>query len=222
MISAFDRLVIEVPLLEPACSSYDTLLGGLTPDGTLTLANLQIVLRAGTGVETPRIASLGLLDSALERGTAADLAPTGPGYRLQRSHYREDDYAETPTATGIYAVDHVVLQTRDADTCIRRFRDELGLRLALDRTVPEFGGRMLFFRLGKMTLEVIQHLQEPPQADFLWGVTYLCRDIEATVAQLDRRGVAHSPIRTGRKPGTRVATVKSHCLELPTLLIGPG
>jgi hypothetical protein len=222
MISAFDRLVIDVPGLEPARSSYNCLLGDFDPNGVLTLGNLQVVLRASAGVTKPRIASLGLLDPDLGRGEAMELTPTGPGYRLQRSHHREDGYAETPTATGIYAVDHVVLQTRDADTCIRRFRDELGLRLALDKTVPEFGGRMLFFRLGKMTLEVIQHLEDIPHEDVLWGITYLCRDIEATVAELDRRGVAHSPVRSGRKPGTRVATVKSHCLDLPTLLIGPG
>ncbi len=221
MISAFDRLVIEVPELEPARSSYDSLLGGLGPDGSLTLGNLQVVLRANVGVTAPRIASLALLDPTLEHGESTDLDPTGTGYRLQRSHHRENVYAETPTATGIYAVDHVVLQTRDADACIRRFRDELGLRLALDQTVPEFGGRMLFFRQGKMTLEVIQHLERIPPEDFLWGITYLCRDIEATVEALDQRGVAHSAVRAGRKPGTRVATVKSHCLDLPTLLISP-
>lgn len=221
MISAFDRLVIEVPGLEPACSSYNCLLGDLAADGVLTLANLQIALRVNADVTRPRIHCLGLLDPDLGRGEATDLTATGPGYRLQRSHHREDVYEDAPTATGIYAVDHVVLQTRDADACIRRFRDELGLRLALDKTVPEFGGRMLFFRLGKMTLEVIQHLETPPPADFLWGITYLCRDLEATVVELDQRGVAHSPIRPGRKPGTRVATVKSHCLDLPTLLIGP-
>lgn len=222
MINAFDQLVIEVPALELARSSYNCLLGDFASDGILTLANLQVVLRAATGVTAPRIASLGLLDSELGRGEAAELTPTGPGYRLQRSHHRDEGYAETPTATGIYAVDHVVLQTRDADTCISRFRDEFGLRLALDQTVAEFGGRMLFFRLGKMTLEVIQHHEDTPPEDFLWGITYLCRDIEETVARLDTRGVAHSPIRPGRKPGTRVATVKSHCLDLPTLLIGPG
>ena len=120
-----------------------------------------------------------------------------------------------------WSVDHVVLRTSDAEACIDLFEGELGIRLALDKTVPEWGGRMLFFRHGKMTLEVIQHLQRPPEQDFFWGITYLCKDIDATVAQLDRRGVAHSPVREGRKPGTRVTTVKSHCLGLPTLLIGP-
>ena len=55
-----------------------------------------------------------------------------------------------------------------------------------------------------------------------WGITYLCRDIEATIFALDQRGVAHSDIRPGRKPGTHVATIRSHCLELPTLVIGPA
>jgi hypothetical protein len=38
---------------------------------------------------------------------------------------------------------------------------------------------------------------------------------------LAQRGVTLSGIREGRKPGTRVATVKSHCLGIPTLLIEP-
>ena len=31
--------------------------------------------------------------------------------------------------------------------------------------------------------------------------------------------VAVSEVREGRKPGTRVCTVKSHCLDVPTLLV---
>jgi len=111
------------------------------------------------------------------------------------------------------------LQSGDAEACIALFGDDLGLRLALDQEVPEWGGRMLFFRHGKMTLEIIQNLKEPPARDFFWGITYLCHDLEQTISALDQRGILHSPIREGRKPGTRVCTVKSHCLELPTLLI---
>ena len=80
---------------------------------------------------------------------------------------------------------------------------------------------MLFFRAGKLTLEVIERSEEPPAEDFFWGITYLVEDLGKTLEALDSRGVAHSGDRLGRKPGTRVATVKSHTLGIPTLLIGP-
>jgi len=117
----------------------------------------------------------------------------------------------------------VVLHTSDADACIRLFGDEgLGLRLALDQMVPKWGGRMLFFRAGKLTLEVIQSLDNPPPADFFWGLTFACADLETTLARLSANTVVHSPARDGRKPGTRVATLKSHNLGLPTLLLQPA
>ena len=221
MITAFDRVLIDVPDIDRAREDYRALLGAPEDGDTVDLSNVRVSLAQAPGAAKSRISTLGLLDTGLARATSELLSANGSGYELQRSHFREAAYRDITTDTGIFAVDHVVLQTRDADACIALYRDRLGLRLALDQTVPEFGGRMLFFRMGKMTLEVLQHLEKPPEQDSLWGITYQCRDIDATIEQLDRRGVQHSPIRQGRKPGTRVSTVKSHCLGLPTLLIGP-
>ena len=100
------------------------------------------------------------------------------------------------------------------------FSGQLGIRLALDRLVPEWGGRMLFFRAGKLTLEVIA-AEETTESSF-WGIAYLCADIDKTLARLHEADVSVTAIREGRKPGTRVATVKSRCLGIPTLLIGPA
>jgi hypothetical protein len=81
---------------------------------------------------------------------------------------------------------------------------------------------MLFFRTGKLTLEVIESQREKPGEDYFWGIAYQCADLEKTAARLTARGVALSGIRAGRKQGSVVATLKSHCLGIPTLLIGPG
>ena len=54
-----------------------------------------------------------------------------------------------------------------------------------------------------------------------WGIAYRCADIEATRSRLLDSEIAVTEVREGRKPGTRVATVKSHCLDIPTLLIAP-
>jgi hypothetical protein len=221
MFSAFDHLLINVPNIATANAEYSVLLGQPITANMVRLGNVDIRLQEVSQTTQPRLAALALQDK--------DLAPNEPraldggpgGIPLLHANSRDCAYHDdTPSDTGIYAVDHLVLQTADAQACIDLFRDQLGLRLALDQEMPEWGGRMLFFRLGKMTLEVIQNLDKPPPTDFFWGITFLCKNIDQTVASLDARGVVHSPIRKGRKPGTRVSTIKSHCLGLPTLLIG--
>lgn len=220
MYPAFDHILIQVPDLETAIAEYSTLLPA-PQAGNFSLANVNLQLGQVDDVAAPRIARLALLDPQLDTGISKPL-PGGPlDIPLARAHSREPAYREPASTSGIYAVDHLVLQSRDADACVRLFRDQLGLRLALDQEVPEWGGRMLFFRHGKMTLEVIQNRKQPPSRDFFWGITYLCHDIDQTLATLDKFGVQHSPVRKGRKPATRVSTLKSHCLGLPTLLISP-
>ena len=222
MITAFDRIVIDVPDLSDARAEYQQLLGTLDDLDILHLGNTDIQLRQSRDAAKPHINGLNLLDTALEKNAEIALNAGSRDITLTRSNFRPPGFSAAPTANGIYAVDHLVLQSRDADDCIRLFANDLGMRLALDQDVPEWGGRMLFFRMGKMTLEVIHNLDEPPQRDFFWGITYLCHNLDDTLAALDARGIAHSPARSGRKPGTRVATVKRQCLGLPTLLIGPG
>jgi hypothetical protein len=47
-------------------------------------------------------------------------------------------------------------------------------------------------------------------------------DIDATHARLAQAGVDVSEVRTGRKPGTRVMTVRSGTCGVPTLLVQPS
>ena len=88
--------------------------------------------------------------------------------------------------------------------------------------VPDWGGRMLFFRSGKLTLEIIESAEDHNVRDKFWGIAYQCANIDKTCERLAESGVQLSGIRAGRKAGTRVATVKSHCLGLPTLLVQPA
>ena len=110
----------------------------------------------------------------------------------------------------------------DAEACIDLFRDQLGIRLALDKNVEAWGGRMLFFRGGKMTLEVIESSTDGQEENVFWGVAYQCPSLAERVKVLQDAGVQVSALRDGRKPGTRVATLKSHDLGIPTLLIQPA
>ncbi len=123
----------------------------------------------------------------------------------------------------VSSVDHIVVNTSDGDDIVRLFRDDLGIRLALDQTVEKWGGRMLYFRVGKFTIEVIDRQKSDPTTapDSFWGIALQTEDIRSTHSRLQEAGVTISEIRTGRKPGTLVATPKSHTLGIPTLLIGP-
>lgn len=121
----------------------------------------------------------------------------------------------------ITAVDHVVVQTQDGVAAKRFYGDQVGLRLALEREAPDWGGSFLFFRGGALTVEVIAS-PKSSESDRLWGIALETLDLEGTCARLRDAGVIVSELREGRKPGTQVATVKSHCLEVPTLLIQPA
>ena len=116
------------------------------------------------------------------------------------------------------AVDHVVVRTADADRTDAVFGNDLGLRLALRQNVEQWGGEMLFFRTQQMSIEVVANPSHDLM-DSLWGIAYRCQDLDAEIARLRSAGVTVSDRRVGRKPGTSVATVKSHTLDIPTLLI---
>ena len=127
--------------------------------------------------------------------------------------------------SSLVEVDHIVVNTTDPDGASSLFGEPgLNIRLALDQTVEKWGGRMLFFRTGGITIEVVGKLADDPvarQKDAYWGVAFRTPNIEETHARLVREGIAVSEVRKGRKPGTCVATVKSHTLDIPTLVIGP-
>ncbi|MEM9253996.1 MAG: VOC family protein [Pseudomonadota bacterium] len=231
MSLTFDRILIEVVDLVAAIADYQRLMGvqAVTVDrdhqaAFWPLFNTTIELReqsrtksgiAGLAFATERLSArqqgaeqpvnnaLGL-DIRLTDGLATE--------RLRRQQ-------SSPPA---FAVDHVVLRTDNADACVDLFADQLSVRLALDKTVPEWGGRMLFFRSGKLTLEVIESEMDDVSRNEFWGIAYQCVNIDQTAAELVERGVTLSKIRPGRKPGTRVATLKSHDLGIPTLLIEPA
>ena len=116
-------------------------------------------------------------------------------------------------------VDHVVVQTSDTKASKNFYGTQLGIRLALEQSRPDWGGDMLFFRTNHMSIEVIGAPKFDAQLDHLWGLALKTDDIEATHARLVESNVAVSEVREGRKASTYVCTVKSHCLDVPTLLV---
>jgi catechol 2,3-dioxygenase-like lactoylglutathione lyase family enzyme len=126
-------------------------------------------------------------------------------------------------AAAVAACDHVVVQSADADASRALYGDALGLRLALDRTFEDWGVRLMFFRTGHLTVEVAASLGQSDAAapDRLWGISWRVPDIDAAHERLAAAGFDVSEIRTGRRPGTRVATVRAETHGVATLVIGP-
>jgi catechol 2,3-dioxygenase-like lactoylglutathione lyase family enzyme len=227
MVDAFDRIVLGVPDLDRAVEQYRVLLGAAafrcehrSGIAWLGLPNTVVELRE-TGSEPAAIRSLVMSDPGGGAEAEPVANPMGLDLWLCDGSCTAQFRGRHPDAqVSALRVDHLVLRTASARDCIGLFSEQLGIRLALDRTVPEWGGRMLFFRTGKLTLEVIEPDAAPEGGDHFWGIAYQCRDIDSKVTAISEAGVTVSEVRPGRKPGTRVATVKSHCLGIPTLLIG--
>jgi hypothetical protein len=230
MDNIFDRIVIAVPDLLVAVAQYQQMLGvtpflltnsqGL-PAAWIGLPNTVLELVTGD-VDQPRIQGLvfspdAAVESDIPVSNALELDISLCNGRAV-SDFRQEQVA---AQVADLSIDHLVLRTADANACIDLFAGTLGLRLALDKTVPEWGGRMLFFRAGKLTLEVIESDRDSAAGNYFWGIALQCQDIAQMATILAQRRVTLSDIRDGRKPGTRVATVKSHCLGIPTLLIEP-
>ena len=129
------------------------------------------------------------------------------------------DLLDRFTSDCVHKLDHVVINTNDAEGFIRVYEKDLGIRLALDQTVEKWGGRMLFFRLNQTTIEVIARPDEGPSKDSLWGLAWDVEDLEATHTRLTKLGIEASDVKEGRKPNTLVSTIKSNTCNIPTLFI---
>ena len=119
----------------------------------------------------------------------------------------------------INKLDHVVINTNNADSFIETYRDVFKIRLALDKTIEHWNSRMLFFRLNKTTIEVVERPNNEKPTDALWGLAWEVESIEDTHKRLVSEGVEVSDIKDGLKENTLVATVKSHTHNVPTLII---
>lgn len=122
----------------------------------------------------------------------------------------------------IVGLDHVVVRTPDPERAVALYGGRLGLDLRLDRTNPDFGNRLLFFVCGGLVIEISHDVRKGvgAGADRIFGLAWRARDIDQAQARMAASGVSVSEIRSGRRPGTRVFTVKSRTGGVPTLVIG--
>ncbi len=126
---------------------------------------------------------------------------------------------EISDESSISRMDHVVINSNDPDGLVDLYKEKYGIRLALDQFVEKWGGRMLFFRTNHTTIEAIGIKKDGPPEDSLWGLAWTTKNIKKTHKRLLDAGINITDIKDGRKPNTLVATIKSHCSNVPTLLI---
>jgi catechol 2,3-dioxygenase-like lactoylglutathione lyase family enzyme len=132
-----------------------------------------------------------------------------------------------PTATeaaAVSALDHVVVMTPNPDRALGLYGAKFGLDLRLDRANQQWGARQLFFRCGETVFEVGASLKAPvtDSPDRFGGLAWRVTDPDAAQARIAAAGFDVSEVRTGRKPGTKVFTVRDAPGGVPTLMLAPS
>jgi catechol 2,3-dioxygenase-like lactoylglutathione lyase family enzyme len=121
----------------------------------------------------------------------------------------------------VHALDHIVVQTPNAERAVALYGGRLGLDLRLDRSNEQWGARQLFFRTGGAVVEIGASLKAPVSdaKDKFGGLAWRVKDPEAARARIAAAGIDVSEIRQGRKPGTSVFTVRGGTGGVPTLML---
>ena len=232
MIDALDHLTIS-----GSASVYETLLGRRNIDGRLQSGNVGLTFTsAGPALSAMAFATADLDKAArlLERRAVACKRRDGtlvlsseathgvPVELCQRTTASLSPLVGSDEAAAISELDHVVIRSPNPERAIAFYAGRLGLDLRLDRSNPEWGARLLFFRCGDLVVEIAHSLKEgvSDRPDHLWGLSWRALDIARANARLKAAGVDVSEPRPGRRPRTQVFSVNSHTEGVPTIVIG--
>ncbi|HXQ07471.1 MAG TPA: VOC family protein [Bradyrhizobium sp.] len=133
---------------------------------------------------------------------------------------QERPHSAATAAAPILGLDHVVVSTEDPERAAALYGARLGLDMALDRSHQDWG-QLMFFRCGDLIVEVVRRpvAGADQTHDRLWGLSWRVADIDATRARLAAAGLNVSEVRIGRKPGTRVVSVRDGTCGIHTLLV---
>lgn len=149
---------------------------------------------------------------------ATDLTRGVRMFFLEPADERPRSAVAAPGSTA--GLDHVVISTRDPERAAALYGARLGLDMALDRSHADWG-QLMFFRCGDLIVELVCRPGARGDAarDKLWGLSWRVGDIEAARARLAAAGIDVSEVRAGRKPGTRVMSVRNGTCGVHTLLL---
>ncbi|HLG47546.1 MAG TPA: VOC family protein [Reyranella sp.] len=240
MIDALDHLTLRASFRAGAVDAYETLLGRQATDGRLRLGNVGLTIE--DHASTAQLSAMVFATASLEKAARLLERRAVPCERkgkqlvlsTEATHgvpiaLVERSEAPTPSpllkssdAAAISSLDHVVIRSPNPERAVALYAGRLGLDLRLDRSNPEWGSRLLFFRCGDLVVEIAHDLRKgmSDAPDQLWGLSWRTPDIAKANDRLKSAGVEVSEPRAGRRPGTHVFTVQSHTANVPTIVIG--
>jgi catechol 2,3-dioxygenase-like lactoylglutathione lyase family enzyme len=240
VIDALDHLILRASFRAGAVGAYETLLGRRAEDGKLRVGNVGLLIE--DDASTARLSSMVFATSSLDKAQhllerrAVPAKRRGDRLALSAGATHgvpialieiKDKTAPSPLkdsgeAQSITALDHVVIRSPNPERAIALYAGRLGLDLRLDRSNPDWGSRLLFFRCGDLVVEIAHDLKKgvSDAPDELWGLSWRTPDIARANERLKKASVEVSAPRDGRRPGTQVFTVQSHTANVPTIVIG--
>lgn len=219
---------VVLPDDDDTLDAYRRLLG---PDDSHTWALPNARLRLSAGSDN--VVYFGSDDAAAtarlltRRGLQLEDTACGPRVRGLPVGVTADSVPPgvSTTGTGIDAVDHLVFVAADRDHAIALFGASLELNFRLAQAIPGVTEEdpaaavtQLFFRRDRLVVEVLAMPDAVEPVSF-WGVAWRAADLMRSRELLCDNGFDVSEIRAGRKPGTRVCTVRDRTLAVRTLLI---
>ena len=247
MISRLDTVVVGVDNLADATADYSLMFGAdgvaTSFDGrsahrfTTTNTDLCLVEKQGdrAGMES-LVFAVPDKSGALRRlgKVGIDIESDENGLvTLKRENTRSlqfvlcEDLSDSasgssPSGDGLVGLDHAVIASGDGDYTASLLSARLQLDMRLDLTNPDWDARLMFFRCGDLIVEVYQPLSKPlaPERDRFFGLSWRAGNIDQAHATFTEHGFDVSEVRTGRRPGSRVFTVRDRTHGVPTLVLG--
>jgi len=125
------------------------------------------------------------------------------------------------TSSGVVSLDHVVIYTSHPERAAALYGARLGLEMKLDRTNPDWGSRLMFFKCGDLIIEIAHSLKksESTAPDKAWGLSWRVVNAATSQQRMANAGFNVSEVRIGRKPGTQVFTVRDAPANVPTIVM---
>jgi catechol 2,3-dioxygenase-like lactoylglutathione lyase family enzyme len=125
-------------------------------------------------------------------------------------------------ASAVAGLQHVHINTPNPERALAHYGSRHGLDFRLERSNPAWGSRLMFFRCGGAVVEIGSSLKGDAAVDGpdrLSGLAWRVADPHATRDRIAAAGFDVSEVRTGRKPGTHVFTIRSGLPGAPTLML---
>jgi len=132
-----------------------------------------------------------------------------------------DDSVPASVQAPVTGIDHLVIRSPNPERAVALYGGRLGLDFALDRTNPDWGSRLLFFRCGGVRVEIGHSLAKgvSDEPDGLSGLAWQVSDAALAQQRLQASGVQTSDAKRGRRPGSQVLTIRSNTCSVPTIFL---